>query len=247
MRWLRWLLVALVLGLMLGPFEMPGAQEKPKKLNPYTGNPEAIAEGRKLYIQYGCSGCHGLGGGGGMGPAVLDDQWKFGSDDETLYKLIKGEIPQQTMPAVFGKTLKDDEIWKMITYIRSVYRGDPERIDWALPSAAAPEAPAAPPGAAEKGEPTPTGKAAYATYCLTCHGQGGKGDGPAAAALDPKPRDLSDRAYMAQLDDQYLFHVISKGGAAVGKSPLMPPAALGEQDIQHVIAYLRTLAGTGSP
>lgn len=183
-----------------------------------------------------------------MGPAVLDDTWKFGSDDATLFKLIRGEIPQQTMPAVFGKILKDDEIWKMIAYIRSVYRGDPGRIDWALPSAAAPEAPAAPPGGAgEPGDPIAKGKAAYTTYCLTCHGQGGKGDGPAAAALDPKPRDLTDKAYMTQLDDRYLFEVISRGGAAVGKSPLMPPAALGEQDIRHVIAYLKTLAGTGSP
>ena len=60
--------------------------------------------------------CHGAGGGGGMGPALLDDEWKFGSDDLTLFKLIKGEIPQQTMPAAFGSVLKDDEIWKIIAF-----------------------------------------------------------------------------------------------------------------------------------
>jgi hypothetical protein len=47
---------------------------------------------------------------------------------------------------------------------------------------------------------------------------------------------------MAQLDDAHLLAVIGKGGPAVGKSPLMPPAPLGEQEIRDVIAYLRTLA-----
>lgn len=228
------------------------AQEKGKFLNPYTGNPEAITEGRALWIKNGCSGCHGVGGGGGMGPAVLDDNWKFGSDDETLFKLTRGEIPQQIMPAVFGKTLKDEEIWKIIAYIRSLYRGDPARIDWSPPPGKAQEAGAgapaqSPAAAAEATDPVAKGKAAYATYCVVCHGEGGKGDGPAAAALNPKPRDLTDKAYIAGLDEGYLLALISKGGAAVGKSPLMPPAPLAEQDIQNVIAYLRMLAGSASP
>jgi mono/diheme cytochrome c family protein len=65
-----------------------------------------------------------------MGPALLDDDWKFGSDDETLFKLIKGEIPQQTMPSVFGNELKDDDVWKILAYVRSLYRGDPSKINW---------------------------------------------------------------------------------------------------------------------
>ena len=56
----------------------------------------------------GCSGCHGLGGGGGMGKPILDDVWEFGSDDETLYKLIKGQIPKQTMPT--GAGLPDEQV-----------------------------------------------------------------------------------------------------------------------------------------
>jgi cytochrome c(L) len=107
-----------------------GEQPMPKKLNPYTGQEAAIQEGRALYLQHGCSGCHGVGGGGGMGPALLDDEWTFGSDDETLFRLIKGEIPQQTMPAVFGKELQDDDVWKILAYVRSLYKGDPSKINW---------------------------------------------------------------------------------------------------------------------
>jgi mxaJ protein len=101
-----------------------------KTLNPFAGNADMIAEGRKLYVQVGCQGCHGGGGGGGMAVPLIDDIWKFGSDDETLFKLIKGQIPQQTMPTVYN-SLPDDDVWKLLTFIRSVYVGDPAKINWA--------------------------------------------------------------------------------------------------------------------
>ena len=102
---------------------------KSKKLNPLTGNPEAIAAGKTLFVQNGCQGCHGGGGGGGMGPSVIDEEWKFGSNDETLVKLLKGEIAESAMPNVYGN-LDPQEVWKLLAFIRSVYIGDPAKIDW---------------------------------------------------------------------------------------------------------------------
>ena len=101
----------------------------PSKLNPFTGDADRAAEGRTLYFEVGCQGCHGGGGGGGMATSVIDDAWTFGSDDEVLFRLIKGEIPEQTMPTVYS-VLEDDEVWKILAFIRSVYAGDPARIDW---------------------------------------------------------------------------------------------------------------------
>ncbi len=88
------------------------------------------------------------------------------------------------------------------------------------------------------------GKAIYARQCASCHGVSGKGDGPAAAALNPKPKDMSNKAYMAELKDQYLVDVVKKGGPATGKSAAMPAfgATLKDQDIQDVVAYIRSLA-----
>jgi mono/diheme cytochrome c family protein len=62
--------------------------------------------------------------------------------------------------------------------------------------------------------------------------------------MQPKPRDHTDGAYMNKLSDAHLMKVISKGGAAVGRSPLMPPwqGTLTPKQIRDVIAYLRTLA-----
>jgi cytochrome c(L) len=104
-------------------------QQGPKKRNPFTGNAEAIAQGRMIWMQSGCNGCHGMGGGG-MGPSVMDDAWKWGGDDETLFKLIKGQLPNQTMPAVFGAVLTEEQVWKIIAWVRSIYKGDPDKIIW---------------------------------------------------------------------------------------------------------------------
>ena len=62
----------------------------------------------------------------------------------------------------------------------------------------------------------------YAQKCLACHGAEGKGDGPGAAAMDPKPRDYTEAEWQASVTDEELRKVILGGGMAVGKSPLMP-------------------------
>ena len=88
------------------------------------------------------------------------------------------------------------------------------------------------------------GKAKYQQFCSACHGAGGKGDGPGAASLNPKPRDHTDGKYMKTLSDEQLFKVIKLGGMGVGKAPTMPPwgGAMTDADIRNVIAYIRTLA-----
>ena len=88
------------------------------------------------------------------------------------------------------------------------------------------------------------GKAKYQQFCGACHGPNGKGDGPAAASLNPKPQDHSDRKYMKSLSDEKIFKIIKMGGAAVGKSPTMPPwgGALSDGDINNVVAFIRSLS-----
>jgi mono/diheme cytochrome c family protein len=94
--------------------------------------------------------------------------------------------------------------------------------------------------ASEKGDPS-KGKEVFAAKCTPCHGQTGRGDGPGAASLQPKPRNLTDAKYISALPDELLFQTIREGGAAMGKSPSMPSwkYALSEDDIWNVIAYVR--------
>jgi mono/diheme cytochrome c family protein len=88
------------------------------------------------------------------------------------------------------------------------------------------------------------GKAKFQQFCATCHGPAGAGDGPASAALRPKPRALNDADWQATVDDDYLKKVIAEGGAAVGLSPMMTPwgHALKGEDLENVVAFVRTLA-----
>ena len=85
------------------------------------------------------------------------------------------------------------------------------------------------------------GQEVYNTYCALCHGPTGLGDGVAAAALDPKPRDLSSAAILETYTDEYLVNVITNGGAAVGKSPVMMAwdGIISPEDIENVVAHIR--------
>ena len=88
------------------------------------------------------------------------------------------------------------------------------------------------------------GKATYDYMCAMCHGREGKGDGPTAAVLNPKPRDHTNGGYMNELKDDYLFKIIKEGGASVGKSQLMPAWSIQvkDQGVWDLVAYIRTLA-----
>lgn len=137
-----WTNLVLALGLTLGLVAVVEAQTPDssavraepqsngasEKLNPYTGDEEAIAEGKSLYMKYNCYGCHGTQGGGGMGSALNDAKWAFGGDDRNVFQTIKegrGQMPDQ-----FGQILNEEQIWKIIAFIRSVYKGNPESVEW---------------------------------------------------------------------------------------------------------------------
>jgi mono/diheme cytochrome c family protein len=82
----------------------------------------------------------------------------------------------------------------------------------------------------------------YKGTCAVCHGEQGRGDGPAASALKPPPRDHTDRAYMSTLTDEDLAKVIQIGGVLKNK-PLMPgsPQIKGA-DLDALVAYVRSLS-----
>lgn len=85
-------------------------------------------------------------------------------------------------------------------------------------------------------------KGAYNTVCSTCHGPAGAGDGPGAAALNPKPANFGDAAFWSARTDDQVVKAIREGGAAVGKSALMPAwgGLYNEAQAKALVAYIKT-------
>ncbi len=80
-------------------------------------NAYALATGKKLWGWYNCSGCH-ANGGGGSGPALMDDVWIYGGDATSIFETISQGRPNG-MPA-FGNRIPKDQIWALAAYVRSM-------------------------------------------------------------------------------------------------------------------------------
>lgn len=83
----------------------------------FENNAYAIAQGQQLYSWMNCVGCHSHGGGG-MGPALTDDEWRYGGRIDQIATSIAEGRPNG-MPAWRGK-LTSDQIWQLAAYVRSL-------------------------------------------------------------------------------------------------------------------------------
>ncbi len=83
----------------------------------YERNAYALSTGKRLWTWYNCNGCH-ANGGGGSGPALMDDVWIYGGDAQSLYRTIAEGRPNG-MPA-FGGRIPEDQIWQLVAYVRSL-------------------------------------------------------------------------------------------------------------------------------
>ena len=83
----------------------------------YDENAWGTTEGKRLFAWMNCSGCHS-NGGGGMGPALMDDLWLYGSQPEQIYLSIVEGRPNG-MPS-FRDRLTPQQVWQLVAYVRSL-------------------------------------------------------------------------------------------------------------------------------
>jgi len=93
--------------------------------NPYSNDPVALQDGRRLFDWYNCSGCHGGHAGGGMGPSLRDPVWLYGNRDDQIFDTI-AHGRSKGMPA-WGTKIPEDQIWQLVAYIKSM--GTPQEPD----------------------------------------------------------------------------------------------------------------------
>ena len=85
--------------------------------------------------------------------------------------------------------------------------------------------------------------AVFTGTCSICHGVGGKGDGPSAQGLEPKPADFTNCQTMVKDSDEVLFKIIKGGGQSAGRSTVMPSwgDSLSDQQIRGLVKFIRGL------
>jgi cytochrome c oxidase cbb3-type subunit 3 len=116
--------VAVLLGVVLmqaRPVSAAGAGAAPalEIKNPFAGNTAAVKEGETIFDAK-CAECHGGDAMGGSGPDLTDDKWIHGGSDTEVFATVSGGR-KGGMPSWKGE-LKDEEIWKVIAYIRSLHK-----------------------------------------------------------------------------------------------------------------------------
>ena len=89
--------------------------------NPYSGKPEAIAEGKQLYVQF-CQACHMPNGSGGMGASLIGDKHIYSRiiTDKGWFEVVFGGASGAMQP--FGLRMSQDQILKVMAYVRTLMK-----------------------------------------------------------------------------------------------------------------------------
>ena len=192
--------------------------------NPVEGDAEAIETGKRLFGQFNCAGCH-AGGGGAIGPALIDDQWIYGSSAANIFSTII-EGPPQGMPA-FGGRISEDQTWRIVAFVRSIANVTEE--------AKSGEG-AAPVSSAEKG------KAVFLNSpCVMCHTIRGT---PAGSRVGPDLTTFASRKTIAagtlpNTRGHLAGWILNPHNLKPGTQ--MPATLLESQDLHALLDYLETL------
>ena len=102
-----------------------GNPEAAKVKNPVAATAQSVAAGKQVYQK--CASCHGLNGQGGPGndlipaaPSLVDDVWDHGSTDGEIFDAIKNGVPPDFNMTPYKDMLKDEDIWNVVNYLRSI-------------------------------------------------------------------------------------------------------------------------------
>ena len=255
--------VAVLASALVGSLSTSLAAQAPAEKNPLEGNADAIQAGMGMFRNR-CADCHGMDARGVRGPD-LTQVWASGRTDGGLFSTLRRGVPNTEMPAV-GERTPDDEIWKMLAYLRTIAATAPTE---------------APSGNAANGERI------FRVQCASCHRTNGRGGrlGPDLSRIGlARSRAVLVRRIRGAMENSLAGYepvtVTTQNGQTVqgvkknedlfsvqimdsreriqgylrsdvrsvadGKQSAMPvfgPDRLNESDLNDLLAYLSTLKG----
>jgi len=255
--------VAVLASALVGSLSTSLAAQAPAEKNPLEGNADAIQAGMGMFRNR-CADCHGMDARGVRGPD-LTQVWASGRTDGGLFGTLRRGVPNTEMPAV-GERTPDDEIWKMLAYLRTIAATAPTE---------------APSGNAANGERI------FRVQCASCHRTNGRGGrlGPDLSRIGlARSRAVLVRRIRGAMENSLAGYepvtVTTQNGQTVqgvkknedlfsvqimdsreriqgylrsdvrsvadGKQSAMPvfgPDRLNESDLNDLLAYLSTLKG----
>jgi cytochrome c oxidase cbb3-type subunit 3 len=183
-----------------------------------------------------CGACHQVepGKGGVSGPELFTAGQRLNQEWANAFMIDPLAWSNATMPKA---EMRPEQLALISNY---VFSADPPPVPAANPVKTAK------PDKAPVQLPPERSESLYKVYCSQCHGVNGNGKGINAPALFVAPRNHTSFDEMSILNDDRISAAVKFGGAAVGKSSLMPAwnGILSDADIQLLVAYLRKLSGT---
>jgi len=188
--------------------------------------PDQVHDFATLYAQ-NCAGCHGKDGKGNSALGLANPVYLHIASDDIIRRATASGIKNSQMPAFAksaGGTLTDEQIEILVHEIRA---------RWANSNASA--GPIPPPYAAAGPGNANAGVAAYATFCVGCHGPDGKGT--------PKGSSIVEDSFLALVTDQNLRTTVIAGRPDLGHpdwSHCAPGRVMSPQEVTDVVAWLAT-------
>ena len=186
--------------------------------------PSEITDFNVLYGQ-NCAGCHGNNGKGGAAIALADPVYLAVADDAVVRQATTDGIAGTSMPAFAqsaGGMLTEKQIDVLVSGIRERW-GQPDVLRGANP----------PPYSSSEPGDASRGSLAYAQFCSSCHGAGGRGG--------QKASSIVDGSFLALLNDQELRTMVIVGRPDLGAPDWrgnIPGKPMSSQDISDVLAWL---------
>ena len=191
----------------------------------------AVAQGKSVFDSHGCSGCHGMAGGGGSGPALTHTSSKY--PPAKLTAVLKAPTAAMKAVGMVPLTLSAADMKALVSYVSSLGGAPaPAAAAASAPGSSSPAAAKAPAGNSMDKATAAQGKAIFDSHgCSGCHGVAGAGgSGPALTHISGEypPAKLT---------------AVLKAPTAAMKTAGMVPLTLNPADMKALVSYVGSLGG----